>query len=134
MSQTCFGWTFYIPGRRSRWANDGGVNPRTIQDFPAQANGAEIMRLAVIWGVEAGLPIGGIVHDAIVLCSPKEQADEEIAKCQYYMEMAGKAVLDGFRLFSEVKRYPHPQRVLESRGQRTWDIVQSTLYHLSVGV
>jgi DNA polymerase I len=132
--RTCFGWTYHIQGRRSRRPHDGGTNPRRIQDFPAQANGAEIMRLAVIWGVEAGLPIGGIVHDAIVLCSPRDLAEDHIALCQYYMQKAGEVVLDGFKLFSEVKRYSHPQRVIEPRGQRTWDLVQSTLQGLEVGV
>jgi DNA polymerase I len=124
--ETCFGWRYHIGGRRSRRYGDGGVNPRTIQDFPAQATGAEIMRLAVMWGVEAGLGIGGIVHDAIVLTSPIERIEADVAECRRLMEMAGKHVLDGFRLFSEVKVYPHPQRMFEGRGRRTWDIVQRT--------
>jgi DNA polymerase-1 len=125
--ETCFGWRFHIDRWRSRHRNDGGFNPRTIQDFPAQANGAEIMRLAVTWGLEAGLPIGGIVHDAVVLVSPVERVTHDVEHCQYLMEMAGKKVLDGFRLFSEAKIYPYPQRMFESRGQRTWQIVQGVL-------
>jgi DNA polymerase-1 len=125
--ETCFGWRFHIDRWRSRRYGDGGFNPRTIQDFPAQANGAEVMRLAVIWGLEAGLTIGGIVHDAIVLTSPLDRVEADVAQCQYFMEMAGKKVLNGFRLFSEAKIYPHPKRMFEARGDRTWKIVQATL-------
>jgi DNA polymerase-1 len=131
--ETCFGWRFHINRWRSRRYGDGGFNARTIQDFPAQATGAEIMRLAVIWGLEAGLPIGGVVHDAIVLTSPLERIEADVAQCQYLMEMAGKRVLNGFRLFSEAKVYLCPGRMLEPRGEHTWNIVQETLEKMAVG-
>jgi DNA polymerase I len=132
--ETVFGWRFHNVVRpRKVCGTDAGVNPRTIQDFPAQANGAEIMRLAVCWMVEAGLHVGGVVHDAIVLTAPLAHVNDHITQAQHYMEQAGRKVLGGFRLFSDQSIYPYPQRFLEKKGQRMWDIVQAALGR-SVGV
>ena len=44
--QTTFGWTKSLP-----WEED--CNPRSLKNFPAQANGAEILRLSACLGIGA---------------------------------------------------------------------------------
>ena len=45
---TVFGWTVHVVA---------GTNPRSLSNFPMQANGAEMMRLACILATEAGINV-----------------------------------------------------------------------------
>ena len=60
--ETAFGW-------RMVWPPGFEVDrrERTARNFPMQANGAEMMRLAAAMAVEAGLMICAPVHDALLL-------------------------------------------------------------------
>ena len=62
--QTVFGWTVR-PGV--------DPNPRSLRNFPMQANGAEMLRLACMFGVEAGIKICAPVHDAILIEAHKRR-------------------------------------------------------------
>ena len=64
--QTTFGWTI-------RLSKD--INERSVRNFPMQANGAEMMRIACILAVEAGIEVCAPVHDAFLI----EAAAHEIA-------------------------------------------------------
>ena len=63
--QTVFGWHVRV-GANS--------NPRSLRNFPMQANGAEMLRLACCLATEGG---GGEVcapvHDAVLICAPLGQ-------------------------------------------------------------
>jgi hypothetical protein len=50
-----FGWQYRITA---------GINLRSLQNWPMQTNGAEMMRIAAIAATEAGLPVCCPVHDA----------------------------------------------------------------------
>jgi DNA polymerase family A len=52
--QTVFGWRRQI---------GPGVNARSLMNFPMQANGAEMMRIAAIAATEAGIEVCAPVHD-----------------------------------------------------------------------
>jgi len=58
---TAFGWPLWVSG-------DASV--RTLQNFPMQANGAEMLRLACCSATEAGVAVCGPVHDAILIEAP----------------------------------------------------------------
>src|SRR5208337_1756983 len=98
---TVFGWTV-------RSGTD--PNPRSLRNFPMQANGAEMLRLACIFGVEAGIKICAPVHDAILIEAPADEIEEHVTAMQALMEKAGMAVLDGFKLRSDVKTVHFPDR------------------------
>ena len=59
--QTVFGW-------RRRVGRD--ANPRSLMNFPMQANGAEMMRIAAIAATEAGIQVCAPVHDAFLIAAP----------------------------------------------------------------
>jgi hypothetical protein len=63
---TEFGWTLTLDSKSV-------INPRSLMNFPMQANGAEMMRLACCLATEDGLEIVAPVHDALGMVAPIEQ-------------------------------------------------------------
>ena len=115
---TVFGWELHI-----------GVNPnpRSIRNFPMQANGAEMLRLACCFVTEAGITICAPVHDAILIEAPLENLDAAIMKAQSLMREASAIILDGFQLRSDVEIYRYPERYMDKRGVEMWKIVNEIL-------
>src|SRR5262249_46990316 len=60
---TVFGW-------KVRLGAKSDTNARSILNFPAQANGAEMLRLACCLGTEAAIEIHAPVHDAVLIGAP----------------------------------------------------------------
>jgi len=119
VTYTVFGWKYHVP-----------LNPnvRSIRNFPMQANGAEMMRLAVCLGVEDGITICWPVHDAVLIMSPLDRLDSDIAQMRACMEQASELVLDGFKLRTEFVAVRYPDRYMdEERGRQFWDVVMSLL-------
>jgi DNA polymerase family A len=58
---TVFGWHVHI-GEKS--------NPRSLRNFPMQANGAEMLRIACCLATERGVEVCAPVHDAVLICAP----------------------------------------------------------------
>ncbi len=121
MLETVFGWSVYI-GHQS--------NPRALQNFPCQANGAEMLRLACCLATEAGLTICAPVHDAVLLEAPLKQLDADIAELRALMAEASRVVLGGFevRTAAEVVRWP--DRYADERGAVMWRRVTALLDEL----
>ena len=67
---TVFGWRVHV-GENS--------NPRSLRNFPMQANGAEMMRLAACLATERGIEVCAPVHDAFLICAPLDRLDADIA-------------------------------------------------------
>src|SRR5262245_24874977 len=61
---TVFGWTVHV-GENS--------NPRSLRNFPMQANGAEMLRLACCLATERGIEVCAPVHDAVLICAPLDR-------------------------------------------------------------
>jgi hypothetical protein len=57
---TAFGWKRQI---------GPNPNPRSIANFPLQANGAEMMRIAAIAATEAGIEVCAPIHDAFLIAA-----------------------------------------------------------------
>jgi DNA polymerase-1 len=74
----------------------GQVNCRSVMNFPMQANGAGMMRIAAIAGTEAAIEVCAPVHDAFLIASPLHRLDQDIAEMQAIMERSGRAVTGGF--------------------------------------
>ena len=55
---TVFGWHVHV-GEQS--------NPRSLRNFPMQANGAEMLRLACCFATERGIEVCAPVHDAVLI-------------------------------------------------------------------
>lgn len=108
---TVFGW----------WIRAGSdTNPRSLRNFPMQANGAEMLRLACCLLTERGIRVCAPVHDALLVEARLETLDETIAMTQELMAQASAAVLGGFRLRSDAKVVRYPDRYVDERGEKMW--------------
>lgn len=111
---TVFGWTIRIGGES---------NPRMLRNFPMQANGAEMLRLACCLATERGIRVCAPVHDAVLIEAPTPELAAAVQLTQACMGEASRIVLGGFELRSEAKIFRHPERYLDKRGQKMWDAV-----------
>jgi hypothetical protein len=85
---TCFGWHRHV---------GPDANPRSLMNWPMQAHGAEMMRLAAIAATEAGIEVCAPVHDAFLICAPLEYLDERVLQMRQIMGKAASAVT-GFEI------------------------------------
>jgi hypothetical protein len=115
---TVFGWTLQIAA---------DANPRSLRNFPCQANGAEMLRLACSLAAERGLPIIAPVHDAVMVEGPAGSIDEIVAETQETMAEASAVILDGFRLRSDFRIVRWPDRFMDERGREFWGRVMALM-------
>jgi DNA polymerase family A len=99
------------------------TNPRMLRNFPMQANGAEMLRLACCLATERGIEVCAPVHDAVLICAPLERLDHDIAAMRAAMAEASRAVLDGFELDTDAAVVKYPDRYSDPRGAVMWDRV-----------
>lgn len=111
---TVYGWNIHV---------GADTNPRMIRNFPMQANGAEMLRLACCLATESGIRICAPVHDAVLIEAPLGQLDEAIIETQNAMAKASEVVLGGFRLRSDAKVIRYPDRYEDERGKEMWETV-----------
>jgi DNA polymerase-1 len=118
---TVFGWYVHV-GQRS--------NPRSLRNFPMQANGAEMMRLAACLATEQGLDVCAPVHDAFLIAAPLDGLEHDVAKMRGAMAEASRIVLDGFELATDVSITRWPNRYMDPRGVVMWKRVSELLQRL----
>jgi hypothetical protein len=109
--QTVFGWTVRVSGE---------ANPRSLANFPMQANGAEMLRLACSMATEDGIKVCAPVHDAVLIEAPLDVLDRDIARMRGIMAEASRIVLDGFELRTDVEIVRYPDRYSDARGTVMW--------------
>ena len=102
-------------------------NPRSLRNFPMQANGAEMLRIACIGLVEANIRICAPVHDALLIEAPLDQLDETVELTQKIMKKASRIVLNGFELSSDAKVIRYPDRYFDKRGLEMWNTVMGLI-------
>jgi DNA polymerase I-like protein with 3'-5' exonuclease and polymerase domains len=117
-AQTCFGWTFRVDPR---------TNTRTLLNFPMQANGAEMLRLACCLGTERGVRICAPVHDALLIEAPMREVAHASAVMRDCMAEASRVVLGGLALRTDVKFFFYPRRYRDPRGAVMWATVHRLL-------
>jgi hypothetical protein len=116
--RTVFGWTI-------RAGTD--ANPRSLRNFPMQANGAEMLRLACCLATERGITVCCPVHDALLVEGPLEEIETVVRRTQDAMREASEIVLDGFALRTDAKIVRHPERYSDERGKTMWETVSRLL-------
>ena len=84
--RTVFGWRRRI-GRE--------VNVRSLMNWPAQSNAAEMLRLACIAATEAGIEVVAPIHDALVIAAPLDRLEEQAAHTREIMAQASRSVIGG---------------------------------------
>ena len=118
-----FGWTVHL---------SSVFNPRSLANFPVQANGAEMLRLACCLVTEAGIRLCAPVHDALLIEAPADRIDDVVAHTQALMAEASRCVLDGFELRSDVVVVTYPNRYMDERGAQMWDVVWRVMDELNL--
>lgn len=104
---------------------------RTIANFPTQATGAEILRVACIFLMQDNIEIIAPVHDAILIECDESKADEIIKAAQDLMSDASETVLgEGYRIRTEADVIRYPDRYTDPRGTATWNLMMSILEEL----
>jgi DNA polymerase I len=94
-----------------------------MMNFPMQANGAEMMRLAACLATERGIEVCAPVHDAFLICAPVDRIDADVAVMRAVMTEAARIVLDDFTSTTDVKIVRYPDRYTDKRGAVMWDRV-----------
>jgi hypothetical protein len=111
------------------WQLHGGanINPRSFRNFPVQANGADMLRLACSLCTEAGLQVCAPVHDAILIEASLDTIDAAVQQAEALMREASAVILPGFPLRTEATIVRYPDRYMDPRGAHMWEIVQHIL-------
>lgn len=117
-----FGWTV-------RTGTD--ANPRSMRNFPIQANGAEMLRIACIAATEAGITVCAPVHDALLIEADTDAIETVVAQTEAIMRKASSIVLAGFEIRTEAKIVRWPDRYMDPRGERFWQTVFALIGELT---
>lgn len=115
---TVFGWRIHV---------GADANPRSLANFPCQANGAEMLRLACCLMTEAGISVCAPVHDAVLIEASTDNIDQAVSDAQALMQRASEIVLGGFPLRTEAKIIRYPDRYSDERGTKVWELVTNIL-------
>lgn len=116
--QTVFGWRVIV-GEES--------NPRSLANFPCQANGAEMLRLACCLLTEAGIRVCAPVHDAVLVEGPADEIDGIVIETQQLMRQASEVILSGFAINTDAEIVRHPDRYRDERGTEMWETINRLL-------
>lgn len=122
---TAFGWRMQVTRE---------VGERTLRNYPMQANGAEMLRLACCLLTEQGINVCAPVHDALLVEAPVEEIRAVAATTQQAMAEASALVLGGFSLRTESNIIAYPDRFQDRRGQKMWDVLMSLLARKDLAV
>jgi DNA polymerase I len=112
--QTVFGWTLHV---------EEPVNIRTLRNFPAQGNGAEMLRLACSLATECGVEVVAPVHDALLIHAPIDELAHAVAVTQRCMQHASETVSAGFALQTDAQTFLYPDHYRDERGVAMWQTV-----------
>jgi len=116
---TRLGWSLHLG---STDLLDGKrIKDRTLVNFPVQGTGGDLLRLASIWAMEAGLDVGAPVHDALLLCAPLNDIEDQTRELERVMARASMEILDGVELRSETSITVPPDRYDPEKGDELWE-------------
>jgi hypothetical protein len=117
---TVFGWPIHVGPSADPMK---GANARSLANFPCQANGAEMLRLACCMLVEAGVGLCAPIHDAVLIESSTDTIDAEVGRARAIMAEASRVVLDGFEIGTDVEIVRSPDRYIDEAGEAFWNTV-----------
>jgi DNA polymerase I-like protein with 3'-5' exonuclease and polymerase domains len=121
---TVFGWNLIVGGE---------PNPNSLRNFPMQANGAEMLRLACCLAVERGVTVIAPVHDSLLIEASVGDSIEAIITARRAMAEASRIVLGNLTLRTDVKVFSHPMRYIDKRGLAMWNTVWKVIRELEAG-
>jgi hypothetical protein len=121
---TAFGWTCRT-----------GItefNERSIRNWPIQSAGADILRIACILAVRHEIRLLAPIHDAVLIESPIEQIEADVALMREIMRRASRVVLNAtgegtHELRTDYTIIRYPDRYSDKRGAAIWQRVMQLL-------
>jgi hypothetical protein len=116
--RSVFGWEIHMGPE---------TNTRTVANFPAQANGGEMLRLACCLATESGIDVIATAHDAVLIEGDAARIHETVRQVEEAMREASRQVLGGFELRTESQVFTHPERFSDPQGARIWELIQRSL-------
>ena len=119
-----FGWTVHA---------DAGANPRSLRNFPLQANGAEMLRLACCMATERGIRVCAPIHDALLVEAPIGDIEDVVSQTRTIMREASEQVIPGFPLRTDTEIVRWPERYIDPRGEAMWIAIGEILSGLDAG-
>jgi DNA polymerase family A len=123
--RTAFGWTCHTGITE--------LNARSIRNWPIQADGGEILRIACILATRNALELVAPVHDALLLQAPIGGIEKDVALLRDIMCRAGRVVLGtGIELRTDCTIVRYPDRYIDKRGIQMWDRVLELLAEQTV--
>ncbi|MBT5928281.1 MAG: DNA polymerase I [Verrucomicrobia bacterium] len=122
--RSTFGWRVLV---------DVDSRAASVKNFPVQANGAEMLRLAIMKMHTVGIQVIAPVHDAVMIEGASSEIETHTMKAQECMRWASQQILPGFPLDSDAMIVNYPNRYMdEDRGTVMWnkvmEIVGGPLY------
>ena len=116
--ETVFGWRVHVGHE---------ANPRSLRNFPMQAHGAEMLRLACCLATERGINVCAPIHDALLVEGPTDEIEAIVMRTQDAMREASAIVLGGFELRTDAKIVRYPDRYADDRGRAFFERVVELL-------
>jgi DNA polymerase family A len=101
--------------------------PTTLRNFPVQANGAEMLRLACCLATEAGVKVCAPVHDAVLIEAGAGEIGDAVAVTRAAMAEASRVVLGGLEVDTDVEIIAWPDRYADDRGRVMWERISELL-------
>jgi hypothetical protein len=120
---TVFGWQLHV-GPKAR--------ATSLRNFPMQANGAEMLRLACCLATEQGISVCAPVHDALLVEGADREIGDVITATKATMAQASSVVLDGLEVPTDAEVVLWPDRYADPRGDVMWNRV-TELMQVSAG-
>jgi len=86
-ASTKYGFKYHLaPGQ--------DYNPRTFYNFPIQSHGSEMLRLALVQLVDAGIEVNALIHDGIIVSLDKKKFRKQFIKAKKILEDASRKILN----------------------------------------
>jgi DNA polymerase family A len=119
--RTPFGWTMQCPPE---------INPRTVRNYPVQSTAAEILHVDCILAERRGLEIVAPIHDALIVETSLDRADEVSESLAKVMADGSGVVLHGYELPTDQQIIRPGERFYDKGGAAMWSTVERLLSKL----
>ena len=116
--ETTLGWRLHVRA---------DSRPNSLLNFPMQANGAEMLRLAACLVTEAGVDVCAPVHDALLIEADSESIEVAVSTTAHLMKRASADLLDGWEIGTDVVVVGPGERYSDPRGTDMWTQVMGLI-------
>lgn len=110
--ETDFGWRMHV---------GPDTKATSLMNFPMQATGAEILRLAGVVACAEGIEVCAPVHDAYLIHAPLDRLEDDVRAMREIMTEAGRAVANGVSIRTEAKIVRFPDRYVDDGAAPMWN-------------